>query len=61
MIYSLLMRRKEVVLGDFGENFEEEKEKILAKAEKLFSAKMIFLAKEEKPFSLKRVFCDNTK
>lgn len=62
MIYSLHMsRNKEVVLGDFGENFEEKKIKILAKAEKLFSAKMIFLAKEEKPFSLRRTFCDNTK
>lgn len=61
MIYGLLMKRKEVVLGDFGENFEEEKIKILAKVEKIISNGSILVDKEEKPFSLRRTFCDNTK
>jgi len=61
MAYSLRLFNNEIVLGLFSKNFEEDKEKILAKAEKLFSSGKIFFDKEKGPFSLQRVICDDTK
>lgn len=59
MIYSLKMKNKEIVLGDFSEVFNAIQ--VLAKAESLFMHGIVVLEKEEKPFSLTRTICDDSK